>query len=414
MSRNLSLTEELEKLEQSITLTLQEIDHNFSRAHRIVTTSILPIVEQYAEHSSAVWEGSKFWKQFFEASANVSLSRGPLDDTSVQQQSQPGYEDLATDKPEDDTVLSQSQDGNTTYSTAHGEDETSQTEQEEPERTYDDSLLDNTDVSGSTPRAPPVRSGNEKPKFADYPSPYEKLRRELKGKAVETEDYDDEDDSELPPTTPSQRRRIPKMSMTPESSPFDPTSDIVPRRVEKNADPLSYRRVFDKTYQVKTTFHATPATAKKQARTPSQKPSWRDMDSPLSSPPIAAPQLHSEIFSSPIRRQFNQPAAPRTPGVSVQTPARAKSRDATKDEITWESSDEMDVENFGAYGELGLSPQKPIQFNVPSSRLMQTPARDISKRIVADLLMTAGGGDDTDEGDSPSMVQMRTELEDSF
>lgn len=74
--RNLSLTEELEKLEQSITLTLQggkyrafcfwtqpdnraEIDHNFSKAHRIVTSSILPIVEQYAEHSKSVWEGSK-------------------------------------------------------------------------------------------------------------------------------------------------------------------------------------------------------------------------------------------------------------------------------------------------------------------------------------------------------------------
>jgi hypothetical protein len=57
--RNLSLTEELEKLEQSITLTLQEIDHNFSRAHRIVTTGILPIVENYGKHSEAVWEGSK-------------------------------------------------------------------------------------------------------------------------------------------------------------------------------------------------------------------------------------------------------------------------------------------------------------------------------------------------------------------
>jgi DASH complex subunit ASK1 len=60
--RNLSLTEELEKLEQSITLTLQEIDSNFAKAHRIVTTSILPIVEQYAQHSEAVWEGSKVSK----------------------------------------------------------------------------------------------------------------------------------------------------------------------------------------------------------------------------------------------------------------------------------------------------------------------------------------------------------------
>ena len=53
------MTEELEKLEQSITLTLQEIDHNFSKAHRIVTTNILPLVEQYGEHSKNVWEASK-------------------------------------------------------------------------------------------------------------------------------------------------------------------------------------------------------------------------------------------------------------------------------------------------------------------------------------------------------------------
>lgn len=80
LQRNLTLTEELEKLEQSITLTLQgmcdpehqhrianqlmlslEIDHNFSKAHRIVTASILPIVERYAEHSKDVWEGSKVY-----------------------------------------------------------------------------------------------------------------------------------------------------------------------------------------------------------------------------------------------------------------------------------------------------------------------------------------------------------------
>lgn len=36
-----------------------EIDHNFSQAHRIVTTSILPLVEQYAENSRDVWEGAK-------------------------------------------------------------------------------------------------------------------------------------------------------------------------------------------------------------------------------------------------------------------------------------------------------------------------------------------------------------------
>jgi DASH complex subunit ASK1 len=42
-----------------LTAHLVEIDHNFSRAHRIVTSSILPVVEQYAEQSREVWEGSK-------------------------------------------------------------------------------------------------------------------------------------------------------------------------------------------------------------------------------------------------------------------------------------------------------------------------------------------------------------------
>lgn len=45
-----------------------EIDHNFSKAHRIVTTSIIPVVEKYAEHSKEVWEGSKVF--FFSALVN--------------------------------------------------------------------------------------------------------------------------------------------------------------------------------------------------------------------------------------------------------------------------------------------------------------------------------------------------------
>lgn len=38
---------------------MPEIDSNFSKAHRIVTTSIIPLVEQYGEHSRSVWEASK-------------------------------------------------------------------------------------------------------------------------------------------------------------------------------------------------------------------------------------------------------------------------------------------------------------------------------------------------------------------
>ena len=72
-----------------------------------MTTGILPIVEQYGKHSEAVWEGSKFWKQFFEASANVSLSgyEAPeQDESAVQEETEHSqlYEEETVE--EEDTV----------------------------------------------------------------------------------------------------------------------------------------------------------------------------------------------------------------------------------------------------------------------------------------------------------------------
>lgn len=233
----------------------------------------------------------------------------------------------------------------------------------------DDSLLDNGDISGSTPRAPRTKTlFSDSPRMAQMSSPYEDLRRDYKGNS--NEEYDD---TQIPPTTPGTQSRIPDMSMTPQSSPFDPTqylpSNATQQRV--NQDPLLHR-VLDKNYRIQ----ATPLAARKEKKTPSNKPSWRDNASPMSSPPEAAPQLHAEIFSSPIRKQYN---APRTPGVSVQTPAKGKAKETAskfskKDEISWESDSDEDAE--GVYRELGMSPPKTIQFNLPQSRLLQTPGKD--------------------------------------
>lgn len=294
----------------------------------------------------------------------------------------------------------------------------------------DDSLLDDIDISGSTPRTarPKSRSGtNTKPNFANYPSPYEALKHELKG---EEKALEDGDDTQVPPRTPGTRQRLPDMSMTPES-PFEPTS-YLPSATQRRAgrDPLLHR-VLDKNYRIQ----ATPHTTRKEQKTPANKPSWRDTTSPMSSPPVEAPQLHAEIFSSPIRQKYNKSNAPRTPGISVQTPAKGKAKDFNakppkKDEISWESDSDEDEDDV--YKELGMSPPKTIQFVFPQSKLLQTPgkhttpplqqnlmmrlAREASKRIVEDLLATAGAGlDDTDAlEDSPSLVAMKDDLDDSF
>lgn len=234
----------------------------------------------------------------------------------------------------------------------------------------DDSLLDNLDISGSTPRAPRPRSTDGKPKFADYSSPYEALKEEMKGGAKPAED----DDTQIAPATPGTKSRLPDMSMTPMSSPFDPTSYLQSAQTKPGMDRLLHR-VLDKNYRVQ----ATPHTARKENKTPANKPSWRDTDSPMSSPPAAAPQLHADIFSSPIRQQYNRPSAPRTPGISVNpTPAKGKAKEVVptlskKDEISWDSDSDEDAE--GVYRELGMSPPKTIQFSLPQSRLLQTPGK---------------------------------------
>ena len=216
----------------------------------------------------------------------------------------------------------------------------------------DDSLLDNGDVSGSTPR-PPHRKGatNGKPKFAEYPSPYEALKRELKGGGTAAEG--DGDTTQIPPTTPGPGQRLPDMSMTPTTSPVDATSHL-PSTTQRKGQLL--HRVLDKNYRV----------------------SWRETESPMSSPPVAAPQLRSEIFSSPVRQQYNRANAPRTPGVSIHTPAKGEAKHAgslraKKDEISWESDSDQDADDV--YKELGMSPPKTIQFAIPPSRLLQTPGK---------------------------------------
>lgn len=170
--------------------------------------------------------------------------------------------------------------------------------------------------------------------------------------------------------------------MTPTSSPFDPTTYLESTaQKQPSKDPLLHR-ILDKNYRLQATPHITrKEILLDKNRTPANKPSWRDTTSPMSSPPAAAPQLHADIFSSPIRKQYSQPLAPRTPGISVQTPAKGKAKEMksareampkpTKDEISWESDSDDDAE--GVYQNLGMSPPKTIQFNFPQSRLLQTP-----------------------------------------
>ncbi|KAK2764283.1 DASH complex subunit ask1 [Arachnomyces sp. PD_36] len=457
--RSLTLTEELEKLEQSITLTLQEIDHNFSRAHRIVTTNILPIVEQYAEQSKDVWEGSKFWKQFFEASANVSLS---------------GYEEQPPDDTEQETTITEDT-TETTHTTQDEESESYATPSSEHLNLHNRDADADEDIdfsaltltpsqSHSTPRVPdhhqhhqPHHDNDDEAEpspSVSYESPYEALRQEVASGDSPSE-FQHHHHHHPHPTTPGKSR-----SKTPDSSPFLPPAPSTTKPSNNRNDPVLHR-VLDKTYRVQ----ATPLTSRTTksysthhaaaASTTTPKTAQRKYydSSPLSSPEIEVPKLHEEIFSSPLK-QFgrydddespSKPSNRRTPkpGISVLTPGKGKGKGEAKygggAGGGWDSDDD-DIDDDEMFG----SPPKTMQFHVPQSRLLKTPGtylpyplytlsrkpKEASKRIVSDLLQSArgdgGAGEDItsdyeyqfghgydDEGsESPSVVRRAEGLDD--
>lgn len=306
-----------------------------------------------------------------------------------------GYEELAAD--EEDTTANEEDttehDETTSDYTprAGGDDHTLTTDETPSYQAQDESLLDdgNGDFAGSTPRAP--AGTKERPQFAKLSSPYEQLRRELKGGDGDEHTSGDESDTDIVPH--QHTTRLPDMSMTPRSSlgADELGKDDIFSTARKNKDPLLHR-VLDKNYRIQATPHKPTGVSPikwKVTEKPQDKgklPAWQE-DSPMSSPEMAIPTLRSAAFMSPVKyagggraRPIAAPGAPRTPGVSVQTPATARktkdvyadqndeNRGRQRDEVSWESDEDEDV-----YG--GLSPPKTIHFALPPSKLLQTPGK---------------------------------------
>lgn len=210
---------------------------------------------------------------------------------------------------------------------------------------------------------------------------------------------------QLPPYHHGTTSRLPDMSMTLRSSSMlldEPT--LHGQEAGQKSKDLLLHRVLDKNYRLQATPLKAVALppARGRGRSPQRKAAVDEepeedrtrralwAESPMSSPEMAVPKLRSDLYMSPLkgRGRGGTGGAPRTPGVSVQTPTTSKKRDIfaevrdTKgkgkgkalDEIGWDS-DEDDVDADSVFG--GMSPPKTIQFALPPSKLMQTPGKCI-------------------------------------
>jgi len=142
---------------------------------------------------------------------------------------------------------------------------------------------------------------------------------------------------------------------TPSSTPLAaPPSTIKRRSPSKRQGPLLHR-VLDNNWRLQ----ATPL---------SKRSIYDDVDA-LSSPP--APEITSQIFSpSPMTKMLKTPLSHRRPA-----------------DFDNDSDDDFEKE-------LGISPPVTMQFSMPASKLVKTPARTAAMNIVEEVLRTAGAGRD--------------------
>lgn len=174
------------------------------------------------------------------------------------------------------------------------------------------------------------------------------------------------------PTTPGYRSHLQaNLSHISELSLLNLKSDLLLMTKERHGvDPLLHR-VLDKNYRIQ----ATPLKTLRNNKRSCNKAPIYDTESPMSSPLEAVPQLHTDIFCSPSRPLFKMNRIS-TPFDGDFTPAKGTLKNVSsslslKEEITWESDGSVDPEDV--YNELGMSPPKTIQFNLPQTKLLQTP-----------------------------------------
>ena len=137
---------------------------------------------------------------------------------------------------------------------------------------------------------------------------------------------------------------------TPSSTPTAPPPSTIKRPSPSKMQGPLLHRVLDNNWRLQ----ATPL---------SKRNLYADLDA-LSSPP--APEITSQIFSpSPMAK-------------ILKTPLSRRKLDDSDDDFE---------------EELGMSPPVTMQFSMPASKLMRTPARTAAMNIVEEVLRTAGAKD---------------------
>ncbi|KAI0819241.1 hypothetical protein BC628DRAFT_1546056 [Trametes gibbosa] len=91
------VNDQIEQIEQLITIKLQHIDANFSKIQNVMASRILPAVKRYAVGTQPVREAAKFWTTFYEQAAQIRIPT--YDDYNASPEQQEESEQTESESP---------------------------------------------------------------------------------------------------------------------------------------------------------------------------------------------------------------------------------------------------------------------------------------------------------------------------
>ncbi|KDR85497.1 hypothetical protein GALMADRAFT_84362 [Galerina marginata CBS 339.88] len=381
-----STTDQIEQIEQLITIKLQNIDENFSKIHNVLASKLLPAVKRYAVGTEPVREAAKFWTSFYEQAAQIRIPT--VDDYSTVNETPSEHEEAnsSAQAPEhiDDTANDQTtRPTQDVYETSVVNSETS--------------FLPGQGAFSSTPATARLATtsftsqGSEDPSWTQsMESPLVRLNREINNFSRESSD------SLVPSTSSAQTPAQHDYSQDDDSSNFTFQQDtsVIPRpdkgKGKDTSHPLLKNVLRHNLYSASDNSSFENKVVKVSPLKLRSKPKT----------PTINKSLNPYLTSDAPPANWNGVVDLRDP--SVLTPQRHRSRKSpAKNPMTPYADDDDDSFDGlppGMSPPVLMSPARPPRSSAELGllKLGQTPARDASARIQRDLVRDAqlkSGGD---------------------
>ncbi|KAJ4489215.1 hypothetical protein C8R41DRAFT_920641 [Lentinula lateritia] len=361
--------DQIEQIEQLITLKLQNIDQNFAKIHHILSTRILPAVKRYSVGTEPVREAAKFWVSFYEQAAQIRI---------------PTYEDYETVHEEESSQQKESEPSEPSPSQAatssilyDEQDDSGHNLSAESSFAPGQAAFSSTPAANRLAHAESSRTSDDSSWSASLESPLVRLDRELRTFSRDANETESSIVSSTPtPTKPPYALREQERSQR----------SINKGKSREQSEPLLRNLLRQNIHSSvnASTVSAKPGPSVSPLRPKGKTPILKDLNPFLPPGPNASKwngivDLRDASVMTPQRsRRFRDPHSSR------KSPTPVKAPDYDSDD------DSFDGLPPGMSPPVMISPARPMRSNA-SIKLGQTPRKDAAARIIKDIVADVQG-----------------------